>query len=175
MKKIESQFQDGLRELLSEKPLEEINVIALCELVKSNRQTFYYHFRDISDVVDSTFLKAKVGYGKKLLDYETILKEMLTYISQNWQYVSAINKSYASDKLYSFLFSYFYTKIGTLLKNHNMNGVEIVRYISVLSSQELIFWISNKRKERSTMLSKRLSTIWHYLVNQYQSDLKRLF
>lgn len=172
--KIEPIFQEGLKQLLKEKPLEEINVIMLCDLVKSNRQTFYYHFRDISDVVDSTFLKVKIGYGKKLLDYESILKEMFTYISQNWQYVNAINKSYASDKLYSFMFSYFYLKVGSLLKNHNINGVEMTRYISVLSAHELIFWISNRRKEKSTSLMKRLSTIWHYLVNQYQSDLKRL-
>ena len=172
--KIEPIFQEGLRTLLKEKPLEEINVIMLCDLVKSNRQTFYYHFRDISDVVDSTFLKVKIGYGKKLLDYETILKEMMNYISQNWQYVNAINKSYAADKLYSFMFSYFYVKVGSLLKNHNINGVEMTRYISVLSAQELQFWISNRRKEKSTLLMKRLSTIWHYLVNQYQSDLKRL-
>ena len=172
--KTEQRFQEGLKNLLKSKPLDEINVIMLCDYIKSNRQTFYYHFRDISDVVDSTFLKAKVGYGKKLLDYEPILKEMINYISTNYQYVSQINKSYASDKLYSFFFSYFYLKVGNLLKNHSYVGQEITRYISVLSSQELIFWISNKRKEKNVMLIKRLNTIWRYLVTQYQSDLKRV-
>lgn len=172
--KTEQRFQEGLKNLLKSKPLDEINVIMLCDYIKSNRQTFYYHFRDISDVVDSTFLKAKVGYGKKLLDYEPILKEMINYISTNYQYVSQINKSYASDKLYSFFFSYFYLKVGNLLKNHSYVGQEITRYISVLSSQELIFWISNKRKEKNMVLIKRLNTIWRYLVTQYQSDLKRV-
>lgn len=172
--KTEQRFQEGLKNLLKSKPLDEINVIMLCDYIKSNRQTFYYHFRDISDVVDSTFLKAKVGYGKKVLDYEPILKEMINYISTNYQYVSQINKSYASDKLYSFFFSYFYLKVGNLLKNHSYVGQEITRYISVLSSQELIFWISNKRKEKNMMLIKRLNTIWRYLVTQYQSDLKRV-
>ena len=171
--KTEQKFQEGLRSLLKSKPLEEINVIMLCDYVHSNRQTFYYHFRDISDVVDSTFLKAKVGYGKKFLDYEPILKEMISYISENYQYVSSINKSYASDKLYSFFFSYFYVKVGNLLKNHGFSGQDIVRYISVLSAQELNFWISNKRSEKNVLLVKRLNTIWRYLVSQYQSDLKR--
>ena len=171
--KIELVFQEGLKTLLKEKPLEDINVIALCELVNSNRQTFYYHFRDISDVVDATFLKAKVGYGKKFLDYESIIKEMITYITSNIQFINAINKSYASDKFYSFMFSYFYTKVGALLKNHNVAGIEITRYISVLSANELQFWVSNKRKEKASMLIKRLTTVWFYLVNQYQSDLSR--
>ena len=173
--KTEQKFQEGLRTLLKTKPLDEINVIMLCDFIKSNRQTFYYHFRDISDVVDSTFLKAKVGYGKKFLDYEPILKEMISYISENYQYVSAVNNSYASDKLYSFFFSYFYLRIGNLLKNHRFFGQEITRYMSVLSAQELIFWISNKRSEKNASLIKRLNTIFRYLVTQYQSDIKRVY
>ena len=173
--KTEQKFQEGLRTLLKTKPLDEINVIMLCDFVKSNRQTFYYHFRDISDVVDSTFLKAKVGYGKKFLDYEPILKEMISYISENYQYVSAVNNSYASDKLYSFFFSYFYLKIGNLLKNHKFFGQDITRYMSVLSAQELIFWVSNKRSEKNASLIKRLNTIFRYLVTQYQSDIKRVY
>lgn len=173
--KTEQKFQEGLRTLLKTKPLDEINVIMLCDFVKSNRQTFYYHFRDISDVVDSTFLKAKVGYGKKFLDYEPILKEMISYISENYQYVSAVNNSYASDKLYSFFFSYFYLRIGNLLKNHRFFGQDITRYMSVLSAQELIFWISNKRAEKNASLTKRLNTIFRYLVTQYQSDIKRVY
>ena len=173
--KTEQKFQEGLRTLLKTKPLDEINVIMLCDFVKSNRQTFYYHFRDISDVVDSTFLKAKVGYGKKFLDYEPILKEMISYISENYQYVSAVNNSYASDKLYSFFFSYFYLRIGNLLKNHRFFGQDITRYMSVLSAQELIFWISNKRAEKNASLIKRLNTIFRYLVTQYQSDIKRVY
>lgn len=172
--RIEPVFQEGLKTLLKEKPLEDINVIMLCDFVKSNRQTFYYHFRDISDVVESMFLKAKVGYGKKLLDYETILKEMISYISQEYGFVSEINKSYASDKFYSFMYSYFYLKIGNLLKNHNMNGKDITRYLATLSAQELVFWVANKRKERTASVIKRLTTICHYLINQYQSDLIRL-
>ena len=173
--KTEQKFQEGLRTLLKTKPLDEINVIMLCDFVKSNRQTFYYHFRDISDVVDSTFLKAKVGYGKKFLDYEPILKEMISYISENYQYVSAVNNSCASDKLYSFFFSYFYLRIGNLLKNHRFFGQDITRYMSVLSAQELIFWISNKRAEKNASLTKRLNTIFRYLVTQYQSDIKRVY
>ena len=171
--KIEVAYQEGLKKLIKEKPLDEINVIMLCDECNSNRQTFYYHFRDISDVVESIFLKAKVGYAKKLLDYEAILKEMITYLNNNYNFVSSINKSYSQEKLYSFLFSYFYSRVGTLLKNNNIVGIEITRYISTLSSNELIFWIGSKRKEKIPQLVRRLNTIFIYFVNQYQSDLKR--
>lgn len=171
--KIEVVYQEALKKLIKEKSLDEINVVMLCEECKSNRQTFYYHFRDISDVVESIFLKAKVGYAKKLLDYEPILKEMITYINNNYNFVSAINKSYSQEKLYSFMFSYFYSRIGMLLKNHRVEGMEITRYMSTLSAHELIYWIGNKRKEKIPMLVKRLNTIFIYFVNQYHSELRR--
>ena len=171
--KIEVVYQEALKKLIKEKSLDEINVVMLCEECKSNRQTFYYHFRDISDVVESIFLKAKVGYAKKLLDYEPILKEMITYINNNYNFVSAINKSYSQEKLYSFMFSYFYSRTGMLLKNHRVEGMEITRYMSTLSAHELIYWIGNKRKEKIPMLVKRLNTIFIYFVNQYHSELRR--
>lgn len=171
--KIEAVYQEGLKKLIKERPLDEVNVVMLCELCKSNRQTFYYHFRDISDVVESIFLKQKVGYAKKLLDFESILKEMVNYINNNYNFVSAINKSYSQERLQSFLFSYFYSKVGLLLKNHKLDGAEITRYMSTLASHELIYWIGNKRKEKPSILIRRLNTIFVYFVNQYQSDLKR--
>ena len=105
--------------------------------------------------------------------YDTEL--MISYISENYHYISAVNNSYASDKLYSFFFSYFYLRIGNLLKNHRFFGQDITRYMSVLSAQELIFWISNKRNEKNALLIKRLNTIFRYLVTQYQSDIKRVY
>lgn len=171
--KIEAAYQEALKKLIKEKSLDEINVVMLCEYCNSNRQTFYYHFRDISDVVESIFLKAKVGYAKKLLDYEPILKEMINYINNNYNFVSSINKSYAEEKFYSFMFSYFYSRIGMLLKNHKVDGIEITRYMSTLSANELTYWVGSKRKEKIPSLIKRLSTIFAYFVNQYQSDLKR--
>lgn len=171
--KIQYAFQDGLKKIIETKPLEEINVVMLCDEVDSNRQTFYYHFRDIADVVESIFLRDLNLIGKRINDYDSALKEMINYINTNYKFVEAINKSYASDRFESFMYSYFYMKIGTLLKNHNIVGLDMVRYISVLSAHELAFWVASKKKERALLLQKRLTTIWRYLVNQYQSDLKR--
>lgn len=44
-----------LFELLNEKPLAKITVKDIVERCGVNRNTFYYHFRDISDVVECAF------------------------------------------------------------------------------------------------------------------------
>ena len=46
-----------LFELLNEKPLAKITVKDIVERCGVNRNTFYYHFRDISDVVESALLR----------------------------------------------------------------------------------------------------------------------
>ena len=46
-----------LFELLNEKPLAKITVKDIVERCGVNRNTFYYHFRDISDVVEYALLR----------------------------------------------------------------------------------------------------------------------
>ena len=42
----------ALKDLLSEKPLDKITIDDIAEKAEINRQTFYYHFQDIVDLVE---------------------------------------------------------------------------------------------------------------------------
>ena len=46
--------------MMSELPLEEISVAALTRRCKVNRQTFYYHFHDIYDLLALVFLNETI-------------------------------------------------------------------------------------------------------------------
>lgn len=171
--RIETKYQEGLKRLLKEKPLDEVNVVMLCDLVKSNRQTFYYHYRDISDVVESILLKEKIGYGKKLYDFESILKASLAFINSNYTFLNSIYNSYASEKISSYFYSYFYQHIISIQKNDKKINNDSVRYMCHLFSNELVFWIANKRKESQSNLIKRFGVIWDYFTKQYRIDLAK--
>lgn len=172
--RIETRYQEGLKKLLKEKPLDEINVVMLCDSVKSNRQTFYYHYRDISDVVESILLKEKIGYGKKLYDFESISKAAIAFINSNYSFLNSIYNSYASDKINSYFYSYYYQHIITIQKNDKKINSDCVRYMCNLFSNELAYWIANKRKESQGNLLKRFNVIWGYFTKQYRLDLQRL-
>lgn len=176
--KTEGKYRLGLIELLKEKPLEDINVILLCDYVHSNRQTFYYHYRDISDVVENIFLKEKILSSHNISDFDGLLKTIIAYINSNYAFLSQIAKSYANEKLKDFFFTYFYKHISESLRSKKgtktTNEMFIVnRYMSNVASNELTFWIMTKRKEKPSSLQKRLSVMWKYLLNQYPSDLKK--
>ena len=175
--KTEAKYRLGLIELLKEKSLEDINVVLLCDYVHSNRQTFYYHYRDISDVVENIFLKEKITNSYKNVDFATLTKNIIAYINSNYSFLSQIAKSYANDKLKEFFFTYYYKHISDSYRSSKRkptNDLFVVnRYISNICSNELTFWIMTKRKEKAPTLHKRLVVLWDYLNNQYLLDLKK--
>lgn len=179
--KIETKYRDGLKTLMKTTSLDEINVVMLCEHVKSNRQTFYYHYRDLSDVVESIFLKERIGYGTKIYDFDNIIKPLIAYINSNNHFLLAVASSFACDKLENFLYSYFYQKTTQYLKNagkfediNNADLQAIIRYICSLFSNEMFYWLTNKNKEKQTHLHKRLTIIWNYFVEEYPHKVKGL-
>ena len=174
--KIEAKFQLGLLKLVKEMPLDEINVVLLCEHVKSNRQTFYYHFRDISDVVESIFLKEKNSFTLRYKNFDGMIKQIVAYVNSKYSFLYAILKSFCNEKLDSFFYSYFYSSISNLLGDIKKipNGNSIMRYLCTLYSSEMMYWISQKRREKNEMLMRRLKVIWNYFTVQYHLDLRRI-
>jgi probable dihydroxyacetone kinase regulator len=49
---VKSQFEQALRKLMKSSPLEKITIKMLAEECGTTRQDFYYHFRDIYDLVN---------------------------------------------------------------------------------------------------------------------------
>lgn len=174
--KIEAKFQLGLLKLIKEMPLDEINVVLLCEHVKSNRQTFYYHFRDISDVVESIFLKDKQTFNLKYKNFDEAMKQIVAYMNSKYSFLYAINKSFCSDKEESFFYSYFYSSISNLLGDVKKipNGNSIMRYLCTLYSSEMMYWLAQKRREKVEMLTRRMKVIWNYFTSQYHQDLRKI-
>ncbi len=174
--KIEAKFQFGLLKLIKEMPLDEINVVLLCEHVKSNRQTFYYHFRDISDVVESIFLKDKQTFNLKYKNFDEVMKQIVAYMNSKYSFLYAINKSFCSDKEESFFYSYFYSSISNLLGDVKKipNGNSIMRYLCTLYSSEMMYWLAQKRREKVEMLTRRMKVIWNYFTSQYHQDLRKI-
>lgn len=174
--KIEAKFQLGLLKLIKEMPLDEINVVLLCEHVKSNRQTFYYHFRDISDVVESIFLKDKQTFNLKYKNFDGVMKQIIAYMNSKYSFLYAINKSFCSDKEESFFYSYFYSSISNLLGDVKKisNGNSIMRYLCTLYSSEMMYWLAQKRREKVEMLTRRMKVIWNYFTLQYHQDLRKI-
>ena len=63
-----------LFELLNEKPLAKITVKDVVERCGVNRNTFYYHFKDISDVVESALLREVDKAFERPVEVDSVLE-----------------------------------------------------------------------------------------------------
>lgn len=63
-----------LFELLNEKPLAKITVKDVVERCGVNRNTFYYHFRDISDVVESALKREVDKAFERPVEVDSVLE-----------------------------------------------------------------------------------------------------
>ena len=59
-------FASSLKKMLAKRPLEKIRVIDITEDCGVNRQTFYYHFHDIPEVVECHFTTGQYDMFIKL-------------------------------------------------------------------------------------------------------------
>lgn len=80
MKDMKTQIADTFSRLLEEEELDKITVTKLIEECHISRQTFYYHFHDIMDVLEWTFRRATQELLEKSLEEPERINALLTYM-----------------------------------------------------------------------------------------------
>jgi probable dihydroxyacetone kinase regulator len=98
----------SLMKLLSQRSLDKVTVVDIAEDCEVNRQTFYYHFKDIYDLVEWTFLNeaTKLLEGRKNYDtwqegFQLVLETLLS----NKGFVLNIYHSMSREHLERYLYS----------------------------------------------------------------------
>ena len=110
----EAKFKYALKEMMLSKPLEEINVTVLCDKCACHRQTFYYHYQDIYDLLAAIFLNEDIEGLEKAKDAEEALGAFLNYAKENFVFLRSSYNSAAHDLVDDF----FYSKIMKVLEAH---------------------------------------------------------
>ena len=110
----------ALKELMAQKPIENITIHDLTEHCGIRRQTFYYHFEDIHDLINWMFNEEV----KKIIDnfdksnYENFLNSVLDYIEENKHILNSAYNSFGREQLKKILKIHFYTTFDGIITNH---------------------------------------------------------
>lgn len=103
----EKAIQEAFIGLLNEKPLDKITVREIAQSCGVNRNTFYYHYHDVYDLLD-TILDSEIEL--LLADVETVtsmhdaLKRSLRFALDNKQGIYHVYTSVNRDRLSQFLY-----------------------------------------------------------------------
>ncbi len=166
----------SLKKLLSQKPLDKITVIDIVEDCEVNRQTFYYHFQDIYDLVEWMFLTGAAAAlnGKKTYDtWQQGFLQVFEYALENKDLVINTYHSMSRDQLERYLYDVTYNLlIGVVEEQASGMAVSdndkkfIADFYKFAFVGLMLDWIRRGMKDDPKKIVEHISTL-------IQGDIKR--
>lgn len=101
----EAKLRKALREMMLSLPLKDITVRSLCDYCGIPRQTFYYHYADVYDLLNSIFLNEKVDGMSESQPPVVNLKALHEYAKANFPFLRSAYNSAGNDLVDDFFFS----------------------------------------------------------------------
>ena len=162
-------FASSLKKMLAKRPLEKIRVIDITEDCGVNRQTFYYHFKDIYDLLEWVYTNeaTKALGGKKTYEtWQQGFKQIFQYIVNNKEFVLTTFNSVSREYLERYLYNEtYYLLLGVVEeKSKDMSVREkdksfIADFYKFAFVGLVIDWIRKGMMEEPKDIIKRLNTL----------------
>ena len=170
--KTKKSLADSLRRAMEKKTFSKITVSEIIEDCGVNRKTFYYHFRDIYDLLRWMLDQYAIEIVKKfdlIEDYEEAITFVMNYVEENEHIINCAYDAIGHDHVKSFFYADFIALINALIieAENRMNSVLNDNYRDFLSkfytealSGMLMEWISKKNTvDRQQIIDYISSTI----------------
>lgn len=119
---------DHFEEMLVEMPFNKITVSALVERCGISSNTFYYHFRDIYDLLEA-WLTAKedkyaVSLDENLADWPELLSRVLKLMQNNSRLVYHIAEALPKERMENYIFGKVQNQFYAVAKTR-VRGMEV--------------------------------------------------
>ena len=101
-------LSSALKEVMEKKPLSKITITELISECGVNRKTFYYHFRNIYDLLRWTVDREAINIVKNfdfISDAESALRFVMDYTEQNKHIINCALDSMGRDELKHFFYT----------------------------------------------------------------------
>ena len=174
---------DSLKNLMKKKPLNKITVQEIVNSCTLNRRTFYYHFKDIYDLLEWIYKKEAVAELQKHANYNTWQEGVLNlflYIQDNKEMCLCAFHSLGRAHLENFLYSVTYQLVQHVVDTQTGERHIDEKYKHFLANFYtiaflglVIQWMQNGMKEQPEKVTEDLSiTVRGSLLNaleQYEA------
>ena len=173
MNKTKDLLVSSLQELLLTKPLDKIRISDITDHCGMNRQTFYYHFHDIYDLIEYAYYhdSSRPYIIDKLavsapFSWRHAFDELLNYIHDNEIFILRIRHSLSSNYLTNILKHSVEEYLHKVLhianeeyhvSEKNMNNIQIFYNNAIVG--RILEWIDHDMKEEIEELSSALTTL----------------
>lgn len=174
-------LEQSLKNLLLKKPLTKITVGDIAEECGINRMTFYYHFKDIYDLIEWSCLEdaQKALAGKKTYDtWQEGFLHIFEAVKENKPFVMNVYRSVSREQIENYLFSLTYDLLLGVV-NEQADGMSVrdedKAFIANVYKYTfvglMLEWIKGDMKEDPKRIIDRLTLVIHGSV---RNALERL-
>ncbi len=162
-------FASSLKKMLAKRPLEKIRVIDITEDCGVNRQTFYYHFKDIYDLLEWVYTNeaTKALGGKKTYEtWQQGFKQIFQYILNNKEFVLSTFNSVSREYLERYLYNEVYLLLIGVVEE-KAKGIPVLEKVKSFLADFykyafvgiVLDWIRTGMKEEADEIIERLNKL----------------
>lgn len=164
-------LEASLKKLLRTKPLNKITIADITEDCGINRMTFYYHFKDIYDLVEWSWQEDanKSLAEKKTYDtWEAGFLQILESIKENKLFILSIYRNIRRDYVENYLYQFTYRLLIDVIEE-KAAGMPVAKsdkeFIANLYKYAfvglLLEWINNDMTEDPKKIVSQLAKVIH--------------
>lgn len=162
-------FAVSLKKMLNEKTLDKIKISDITQDCEVNRQTFYYHFKDIYDLLEWIYTNeaTKALDGKKTYDtWQQGFTQILNYIQENKTFVLNTFNSVSREYLERYLYNETYILLMGVIEEKSKyimvrekDKMFIADFYKYAFTGLILNWVKRGMKENPTDIIKSLNTL----------------
>ena len=174
----------SLKKLLAQKPLDKITIVDIVTDCEVNRQTFYYHFQDIYDLMDWILVSeaTQVIQGKKTYNtWQQGFSQIFEYVLANKALITNAYHSLSREQMERYLYDVTYHLLIDVVEEQaagipvrQEDKAFIADFYKYAFVGLLLDWIRQGMKEDPKRIVNRLSILIHgdigRALEKYRTD-----
>ncbi len=171
--KTEKKFVDTLKQLMETESLEDITVSSLSKRCHVKRQTFYYHFHDMYDLLMVAYLYEEIPGVNEVKSFEGLIEAIYSYYDANRHFVDGTIDSACKNLFVEFIQNNSYQVFLRLIDNgknsKNLTTHEkraIARYHSFGVSNVVATYINDHKNVSCLDLKKQFAFLDPGFINK---------
>ena len=175
-------LEASLKNLLLQKPLNKITVGDIANDCGINRMTFYYHFKDIYDLIEWSCVEdaTKALEGKKTYDtWQEGFLNIFNVVLDNKPFIMNVYRSVSREQIEMYLYKLTYNLLIDVVNEKSVGMAvsdEDKKFIADFYKYAfvgiMLNWIRNDMKEDPKQIVDRLSVLIHGNITRTLNNVR---
>ena len=175
-------LEASLKNLLLQKPLNKITVGDIANDCGINRMTFYYHFKDIYDLIEWSCVEdaTKALEGKKTYDtWQEGFLNIFNAVIDNKPFIMNVYRSVSREQIEIYLYKLTYNLLIDVVNEKSVGMTvsdEDKKFIADFYKYAfvgiMLNWIRNDMKEEPKQIVDRLSVLIHGNITRTLNNVR---